>query len=174
MSEDIKNIIENIDFDIYEPPKGHQNRFELRLKKKKQNSKSWIGIAASIVLLLGLTLNNIQEKNNGYNLSKVSPKMAETESFFMSTITQELKEVEKYRNLQTETIIEDSLSEIEELEDKFTGLSAELESHDNKRIIIQKMILNYQQRLDVLDNLLKALETKTEKIKPNKKNENYL
>ncbi len=98
MSKDVKNIFENIDFDIYEPPKGHQKRFELKLKKKKQNNKSWIGIAASIILLIGLTFTNIIEKNNDFKLSKLSPKMAETESFFMSTITQELKEVEKYRS----------------------------------------------------------------------------
>ncbi len=174
MSKDVKNIFENIDFDIYEPPKGHQKRFELKLKKKKQNNKSWIGIAASIILLIGLTFTNIIEKNNDFKLSKLSPKMAETESFFMSTITQELKEVEKYKSLETETIIEDSLSEIEELEDKFIGLTTELETNENKRIIIQKMILNYQQRLTVLDNLLKALEDKTKKIKSNNKNENYL
>lgn len=174
MSTDIKNLFENIDFDIYEPPKGHQKRFELKLKKKKQNNKSWIGIAASIILLIGITFTNIIEKNNEFKLSKLSPKMAETESFFMSTITQELKEVEKYRSLETETIIEDSLSEIEELEDKFIGLTTELETNENKRIIIQKMILNYQQRLTVLDNLLKALEDITKKIKSNNKNENYL
>ena len=114
-------------------------------------------IAASITLIIGFYLGNYQQKTM-YDLADVSPKMAEAQSFFVTTINQELKEVEQYRNIQTEAMIEDALENIEELEDHYKLLIDELTKQENKRLVIQKIINNYQQRLTVLNSLLLQLE----------------
>ncbi|WBX72561.1 hypothetical protein PG913_06445 [Tenacibaculum pacificus] len=116
-----------------------------------------MNIAASITLILGFYLGSYQQ-NKRYNLANVSPKMAETQYFFVSTINQELKEIEQYRNIDTETLIEDSFEKIEDLENRYNGLINDLSKNENKKQIIRQMILNYQQRLKVLEILFTQLE----------------
>ncbi|WP_422091836.1 hypothetical protein [Tenacibaculum ovolyticum] len=160
MEDKLNEFFNENNFDIYEPHSGHSNRFQRKLQQQKKQYKPtmfWMSIAASIVLVLGFYLGSYQQNNN-YDLADISPKMAETQSFFVSTINQELKEIEQYRNIETEKIIEDSLDKIEELEDHYKALISELSKNENKRQVIQKMIGNYQQRLTVLDRLLLQLE----------------
>ena len=160
MEDKLHQFFDDNDFDIFEPHSGHSDRFLRKLTQQKKSQKPtifWMSIAASIVLVFGFYLGSYQQQNN-YDLADVSPKMAEAQSFFVSTINQELKEIEQYRNIETETIIEDSLDEIEELEDRYKSLVEELTKNENKRQVIQKMIGNYQQRLTVLERLLLQLE----------------
>ena len=160
MEDKLHQFFEENDFDLLEPHSGHLDRFQRKLQQQKKNRKPpifWMSIAASIVLVLGFYLGNYQQQKN-YDLADVSPKMAETQSFFVTTINQELKEVERYRNIETERVIEDSLDEIENLEDSYKSLINELAKKENKRQVIQKMINNYQKRLKVLDKLLVQLD----------------
>lgn len=160
MEDKLHQFFKENDFDVFEPHQGHLNRFQRKLeapKKSKKPSFFWMSIAASVVLVLGFYLGSYQQKST-YDLADISPKMAEAQNFFVTTINQELKEVEQYRSLETEMVIEDSLNEIEELEDQYKTLVKELSKRDNKHQIIREMIQNYQQRLDVLEKLLLRLE----------------
>lgn len=160
MEDKLHQFFDDNDFDIFEPHSGHFERFQRKLqqpKKKSGPSFFWMSIAASIILVLGFYLGNYQQQQT-YDLANVSPKMAEAQSFFVMTINQELKEIEQYRNIETETVIEDSLDEIEELTDQYKNLVTELSKNENKRQVIQQMIANYQKRLNVLEKLLLQLE----------------
>ncbi|CAM1346890.1 hypothetical protein [Tenacibaculum crassostreae] len=160
MEDKLHQFFKDNDFDVFEPHQGHLNRFQRKLenpKKSKNPSFFWMSIAASVVLVLGFYLGSYQQQQT-YGLADVSPKMAEAQNFFVTTINQELKEVEQFRNLETETIIEDSLNEIEELEDQYKSLEKDLAKRENKHQIVREMIQNYQQRLDVLEKLLIHLE----------------
>ncbi|WGH76375.1 hypothetical protein P8625_04235 [Tenacibaculum tangerinum] len=161
MEDKLHQFFKENDFDVFEPNQGHLNRFQRKLENPKQPKKPsyfWMSIAASIVLILGFYLGSYQQKNTYYDLADVSPKMAEAQNFFVTTINQELKEVEQYRNIDTEIIIEDSLNEIEELEDQYKTLTKELIKRENRYQIIREMIQNYQQRLTILEKLLLRLE----------------
>lgn len=167
MEDKLHQFFDDNDFDIFEPHSGHFDRFQRKLQKPNKKNKLsffWMSIAASIVLVLGFYLGSYQQQQK-YNLADVSPKMAETQSYFIATINQELKEIEQYRNLETENIIEDSLDQIEELEDKFKALGEELSKNENKKFIILGVIENYQQRLIILNELLSSLEYKNNPAK---------
>lgn len=168
MNDKLHTYFTENDFDIHNPNNGHENRFleKLQHSKKKTFSFKWLGVAASILLLLGFYLGNMHQKDQ-YDLKNVSPKMAEAQSFFVSTINQELKEIEKYRNLETEKLIEDALEEIEELEDEYKTFKIDLKTQGNQRLKIKAMINNYQQRLEVLERLLEQLNTLQTNTKPN-------
>lgn len=163
MEDKLHTYFSETDFDILEPHSGHFDRFqrklELQQNKTKKTSWKWLSIAASVILLLGFYLGNIQGKES-YDLRNVSPKMAEAENFFVSTINQELKEIEKYRTIETEVLIEDTLDQIEELEEQHKLFINELKSNANKKQIIKGIIANYQQRLTLLEELLSQLENK--------------
>lgn len=158
MNDKLHNFFNDTEFDVHEPHSGHQDRFLKKLKhpKKKSYSWKWLSLAASVLLLLGFYLGNFHQKNK-YDLKDVSSEMAEAQNFFINTINHDLKKVEQYRNLNTESVIEDALEELEELEDQYNDIQNELKTSDNKRLKIKAMIQNYQQRLDILQRLLDRL-----------------
>ncbi|MBL4905385.1 MAG: hypothetical protein JKZ00_05125 [Flavobacteriaceae bacterium] len=142
------------------PRFGHLERFEKRLnptEKKRSISYKWMSVAASIVLLIGFWLGSNQA-NNSIVLADVSPQMQEAESFFMTTISQEIKEIEKFRNPKTEQIIEDALNQLEKLEDKYKELVKALNDSNKDRRVIYAMINNYQSRIEILQNVLKQVD----------------
>ena len=93
------------------------------------------------------------------DLSDISPKMQEVQNYFVSTIHQELRTLESNRSLETEAIIEHALEGLETLEEDYTFFIVELSKNGNqKKIIIQAMIDNYQQRLEILENVLTQIK----------------
>ena len=160
MEDKFNDFFSKTDFDIKSPHAGHLERFQNKLKankSKKSISWKWMSAAASIVLLLGFSLGSYHEKKQ-YNLADVSPKMQEVQSYFVATINQELKEIEATRSLETESIIEHALEELEELEETFQVFVKDLKNKANQKRIIAAMIDNYQQRLQVLENVMQQIE----------------
>ena len=160
MEDKLHQFFSENEFDIQEPHSGHLERFERKLnqpKKINRTSWKWLSVAASVILLLGFWMGSNHQKSQ-LDLADISPKMEEVQTYFVSTINQELKTLEKNRNLDTETIIENALEELEELEDEYKSFVKELTVNGQQRKIISAMIKNYQQRLDILENTLKQIE----------------
>ncbi len=159
--------------DLAEPNIGHFNRFEAKLKgnlskKKKPNYYKFIAIAASLVLLISIGFNVFQANNKGVELADISPKMKETQTYFATVIQEELTKIEKQKNTNNTKIINDAMSQLNNLKIEYQNLTIELKNNKNKQALIFAMIANYQQRIEVLQNLLQDLST----IK-NIKNNNY-
>jgi hypothetical protein len=151
------------EFDLEEPNFGHFDRFEAKLKANKNQSKSkktnwhWLTIAASVLLFFGYWLGNYNA-NEGLELADVSPKMEETQGFYMATIHKEIQEIKKQETPQNKQIIDDAFMQLEKLENNYQKLTLELkESNEDKRVIYA-MISNFQNRLEVLQNLVDQLE----------------
>ena len=175
MEDKLHTFFKDANFDTEEPRFGHLKRFEERLndpKKKKIISYKWMGVAASIILMIGFWLgSNHTEKT--LMLADVSPKMEEAETFFVSTIAQEIKEIEKFRNPKTERVIEDALNQLEGLEDKYKELIIELNKTNNDKRVVYAMISNYQNRIEILQNVLKQVD-QINNLKEEKNEEIYL
>ena len=160
MEDKLHQFFSENEFDIQEPHSGHLERFERKLnqpQKINRTSWKWLSVAASVVLVLGFWMGSNHQKSQ-LDLADVSPKMEEVQTYFVSTINQELKTLENNRNLDTETIIENALEELEELEDEYKTFVKELTDNGEQRKIISAMIKNYQQRLDILESTLKQIE----------------
>lgn len=160
MENKLYDYFSDNDFDFQEPLIGHVDRFEQKLKQSKKANKTswkWLSAAASVILALGFWLGSNHQKRQ-IDLADISPKMEEVQNYFVSTIHQEIKDLEKNRNLETETIIEHALEQLEELEDNYKVFIKELNSGGNTKKIITVMIRNYQQRLEILENVLKQIE----------------
>ena len=151
-------------FDIEEPKLGHFNRFEVKLTRQttKQskwnpNTWKWLAIAASVALLFTLGLGNYSTKQ-GLELADVSPKMEETQSFFVSTIQQEIENINLKRNTNNQQIIDDAFVQLNKLEENYKKLTVELDDSNKDKRIIYAMISNFQQRIEVLQSLLQQLD----------------
>ena len=164
MKDNLENIFKNLEnqFDIEEPSIGHFNRFEAKLNKTSTPKKSfklfsYVAVAASIVLLFGVWLGS-SFSNSGMELATVSPEMEETQSYFVSIIKNELTTIENERNNDTEQLINDALLQINKLENQYNTLTLELKESSEDKRIIYAMISNFQQRIDILQNLLIQIE----------------
>ncbi|WP_299836531.1 hypothetical protein [uncultured Tenacibaculum sp.] len=175
MKDKLDDFFLNNDFDLNEPHAGHEDRFLRKLNRQEKKSKlswRWMGVAASILLTVSFFLGKYSvTENEVYNMF---PEMAETETFFVNTINQELKEVEKFRNIETESVIEDALDQIEELEDRFKNFTKDLKTIGNEKQVIKGMINNYQQRLQILENLLFQLEYINNPTKQNNNDNEFI
>ncbi len=156
------------DFDIHEPTAGHQNRFleKLQAPKKKKKTLIWWGAVASIALLLGFFGGRFYQ-NQSYDLRNISAEMAETQDFFVMSINDNLKKINQYRNPQTAKIIDDAVDELNELETQYKKLQKELKITDNQKIIVLNMIQNYQQRIEILQNVLEIIKLQKQLFNPN-------
>ncbi len=160
MEDKLHQFFSENEFDFQEPHSGHLKRFERRLNQPKHQQIipwKWFSVAASVVLILGFWLGSNHQKKQ-IDLADLSPKMEEVQTYFVSTINQEVKTLEKNRSLETETIIENALDQLEELEDEYNYFIKELTKNGKQRKLINAMIKNYQQRLDILENTLKQIE----------------
>ncbi|VAV83514.1 FIG00649226: hypothetical protein [hydrothermal vent metagenome] len=168
-----KNIKE--DFNFEEPNAGHQKRFLDKLNnqntiveyKSSSVRRLWrplIGVAASIVLLISVFLG-IQKDSNTRDLANISPEMASTEDFFLITITSELEKLNSEDSPEYQELIVDALFQIKILEENYKLLKLDLnESGDDKRVIYA-MISNFQNRIDLLQNVVEQIDNlKQQKI----------
>ncbi len=167
MKSDLENKIEKMrsEFDFAEPSIGHFERFEAKLKYQKARKhknklvfRSLIAVAASVLLLIGFFLGQSQHEPKALELADVSPEMAETQSFYTVSIQKEIERINQQKNPENTKIIEDAFAQIHILENSYKELTLQLkESNEDKRVIFA-MISNFQQRIEVLQNLLEQLE----------------
>lgn len=164
--DSLENLFENLegDFDVHQTPTGHQSRFLDKLKiveKPRTKRRNWmypVSIAASIaaIFVLGFFFQNTTENTTG--LASVSPEMKQTESFFKSTIEEELRTLQSFNTPESEALVKDALVQLEVLEKEYKGLKRDLSESGNDKRVIYAMITNFQNRIDLLQNVISTLE----------------
>lgn len=147
-------------YDIYEPRIGHFNRFQAKINlvesPQKRNWYKYIAVAASIILIFTFAFKG--RDSNGLDLADISPKMEETQDYFTTVIHKELEEIAKIKNVQNEKIINDAFAQLQLLENDYNKQKIDLARNSKNKTIIYVMINNYQQRIQVLENLLNQLD----------------
>ncbi|HBY66763.1 MAG TPA: hypothetical protein DEG69_02680, partial [Flavobacteriaceae bacterium] len=83
-------------------------------------------------------------------------------------INKELQTLKSFESSETKELVDDALQQIEILEQEYNTLKTDLaESGNDKRVIYAK-ITNFQNRIDLLENVIKTIE----EIKTLKANKN--
>ncbi|MEC3908609.1 hypothetical protein VOI54_16380 [Tamlana sp. 2201CG12-4] len=165
----IDDIFRNLEdkFDVETPDNGHELRFLEKLNAQNNppqkiiNSKTkfwkpFLGIAASITLLISVFIVGQQEED-ALDLASVSPKMAQTQDFFTTTINDELKKLQKESAPEVQALIQDALKRIKYLEDNYQNLKIDLRESGEDNRVIYAMISNFQNRIDILQNTLEQI-----------------
>ncbi|GGI57762.1 hypothetical protein [Winogradskyella haliclonae] len=166
--DNFDNLFEKLQgqFDHEEPNNGHETRFLEKLQAQKDvkkgngfNStwKPFLAIAASILICLSV-FSGLNNSNDVTDLASVSPELSEAQDFFTATITEELKKLDAERSPLTEHIIYEAERQLNTLEDDYIILKNELKQTGNDERIIYAMISNFQDRIDILKNILDKIE----------------
>ena len=169
-NRDFDELFEGLDFDIEEPHTGHRQRFFKKLdqlveqpEERGKVRRLWgpiMGIAASFLIaffLLGEVLApTVSAKNS--DLASISPEMKQTQEFYTGLIKKELNALDAEKSPETEMIINDALEQMEKLEDNYEELRKDLVNSGKDNRVIHAMIQNFQQRIDLLNNVLTQIE----------------
>ena len=129
MEDKFDNFFSETDFDFQEPHVGHKNRFERKLNQSKKTTKiSWKWLSVAASVFLVLGFWL------GNTHQKKQLKLADT-----------IPKIEK-------------VNELEDLEESYIVSLTELNVEGEQSKSLLMMIKNYQQRLVILENLLKQIE----------------
>ena len=156
------------DFDIERPRLDHRDRFLSKLNSTDSNlvietSKSFklwrpfLAVAATLLLSFSLLTIFIQP-NNTNDLANISPELSKTQDFFTSTIDNELNKLNKERTPQTKILIDDALKQLKILENDYESLQKDLIKSGEDKRVIYAMISNYQNRINVLQNVMERID----------------
>lgn len=160
-----------------EPPAGHFERFEAKLKsldkKKKINSLNLVWKVAAAAIFAFLIVNQAiiwlsPEKGNtgfeqttaGITLASVSPEYEEVEFYYTSAINGGLNQ---WGNLVEQGLISEEEqqmmdTELKEFEEVFKNLQADLSANPNDERVINAMLEYYQTKLSLINMIVEKLE----------------
>jgi len=162
-------------FDTAQPAEGHFERFAQkldRLPKKKRIKLRYLRpllVAASLALIfvLGILFNAPKSAD----LASVSPEMQNTQVFFTNMIQTELDKLKvENKDETTKKMVTDALGQLALLEKDYESLKKDLVKSGYNQQVVYAMISNFQNRINLLKNVLEKIE-KTREIKINQKNE---
>lgn len=144
---------------------NHEERFIKKLKSKKTNWKRFvgIGIAASIIVLLSLSIFN-HTPTNTEELQFASKETKQTDSIFTVLIERELDKINEKKSPENKKIIADALKQMKVLDADYEKIMQELKTNGESKQIIYAMISNLQTRISFLQSVLQHIENKEQKI----------
>ena len=177
-NDDLDQLFEKFEnqWDVQEMNADHQLDFLNKLNKKqtkKKNHAVW-AIAASIVVLLGVSLffNNTQtQKPKEFKFASQETKR--TDSIFSILIDNELVKLKEKSSPQNEQIINDALKQMKVFDADYAKIIAELQKNGENKQIIYAMISNLQTRISFLQTVLQRIE-ENENFKNNTTDEKTL
>lgn len=152
-------------WDVQEMNSDHQLDFLNKLNKKQPKKKNYAfwAIAASIVVLLGVSLfyNNIEKPKEFKFASKETQR---TDSIFSILIDNELVKLKEKSSPENEQIINDALKQMKVFDADYAKIITELQKNGENKQIIYAMISNLQTRISFLQTVLQRIE-ENEKFK---------
>ncbi|MDA6068862.1 anti-sigma factor [Flavobacterium sp. AC] len=167
-NDDLDQLFEKFEnqWDVKRMNADHQVDFLHKLNKKKQpkkkNNAVW-AIAASIVVLLGISLfYNNNEKPKEFKFA--SKETQRTDSIFSILIDNELVKLKEKSSPENEQIINDALKQMKVFDADYTKIIKEVQKNGENKQIIYAMISNLQTRISFLQTVLQRIE-ENEKFK---------
>ena len=189
MARDIRALFKDDKITDEEMPLNHEDRFLQKLEKalpeKKTFNSNWMKIAASVVLLLGLSFGAfkyfqvlvVEGTNNTVansdikktkTLGDISPGLKKVEDYYLASINLELSKMSY--TPETKDLFDGYLVQLNELDMEYQSLSLEMTVSGPNELSVNALIDNLKLRLNLLYRLrtqLKEFSTndgKTEEV----------
>lgn len=160
-NEKLNQLFEKFEnqWDIQEINNDHSEQFlkKLKLRKVKKNYTFIYAIAASIVVMLGVSLY-FSSNEKPRELKFASKETEQTDSIFTVLIENQLEKINAIKSPENEKIISDALKQMKALDSDYEKIKHELEVNGESKQIIYAMISNLQTRISFLQNVLQHIE----------------
>jgi hypothetical protein len=172
MAQDLRNLFE-------EDPKeqdikmseGHDVRFLQKLEKElpKKNSRnrfSFLNIAASVIVLLGLSYGAVKYFSpteggkelpvSSNDIDKISPDFQKVEDYYLASINLELSKVQL--TPENKELFDGYVLRLKELSDEYDNLMIELNTNGPNEETLDALINNLKFRLNLVMRLKDKLQ----------------
>jgi hypothetical protein len=151
MQDNLKDHIENNqeDFEIYpfDTDKGW-NDISRKITPRNKKKFGWaIGIAASLLLVMGFGFYSFQHQSN-----PLAAEVAEIENFYGNAIDQKIALV------RNEIADDRILKDLDAMDEAFAELKADLNDNVDNHEVVEAMMENYRMKLQILEEILKELD----------------
>lgn len=161
MSKNIEDFIRQnrSAFDTEVPGEQLWFKMEQELKKREQKTASgrwWIGIAASLMVVLGIAFMYNQQQQAGNTLAQVSPSQAEKQVQFSSLIEKKTDSLEVYAAENPE-LYEKFTTDLEQIQADYDLLKQDLVKSPNQEFIIRAMEKNLELQLQIVSQQLQII-----------------
>lgn len=179
MAQDIRDLLKRDNKQSKEKmPKGHEIRFLNKLDNEFQvNQKaswSWFQIAASIIVILGLSFGVFKyfeqpiaiqvvesqtetEETSIKSLGDVSPDLKKVEDYYLANINFELSKVTF--TPQNKELIDGYINQLDVLNKEYKRISVELTNSGPNELTINALITNLKFRLNLMYRLKEQLQS---------------
>ncbi|UJH66849.1 hypothetical protein [Allomuricauda sp. SCSIO 65647] len=188
MAQDLRELFEKErKKQSFKMKEGHEDRFLAKLEEtipqtKKYNHFSWLRIAASVVILVGIGAflflrNDVSDPNTkatvveqssdnkterAISLGDLSPDLQKVEAYYVANINMELANLEVSDD--NKALVDGFMEQLAELDAEYKKLNQELNEVGPNDQTITALIKNLQLRLQ----LLQKLKTKLNQLKSSK------
>ena len=183
MPKDIRKMLENYPEESANLSSKHANKFESKLMKELHAEKptrqtyKWLSIAASVAILISITIQFIPKEvtpietdktEKTISLGSISPEYNTIEKYYTNSINLAISDLDITE--ENQEILNSYLNKIKELTNEYKTLTKELNTKGVNDQTIDALISNLQLRLQLLKRLkkqlneLKELNTKQNEI----------
>jgi len=179
MAQDLRNLFEENPKDQHvKMSKGHEARFLQKLedelpKKKPSNRFNFFSIAASVIVLLGLSYGAFQflktpsqdpvkpvevvgVKDDIKSLGEVVPDLKKVEDYYLASINLELSKVQL--TPENKELFDGYLERLKELNEEYDRLTLELNTNGPNEETLDALIDNLKFRLNLVMRLKEKLQ----------------
>jgi hypothetical protein len=159
-------------FDVESPSEQLWSRIENELNREKLKKPSrvpfWLGIAASLIVLMTATfIFTYRNHSAGTDIAELNPSFAKKEMRFASLIEEKKDSLQVYAK-ENPALYEEFSADLEKLGAEYRRLKKELESSPNQRVIVNAMVKNLKLQLQVISQQLDIINEVNQYKKENR------
>jgi|GEM_PF-328999 len=161
-------------WDLYEPSRGHSDRFldkQARRKGKPTYMKP-LAIAATLVLFFGIFTFYDKASSHPKELAEMSKQTKQTDSVFTSIIKYEMARMKTKDSEINKPIIADALVQLRAMDADYEKIKSDLAKGGENKQLIHALVANLKTQISFLENVLERLEVNEHSN--TKKNENVM
>ncbi|WP_158796283.1 hypothetical protein [Pedobacter sp. L105] len=145
-----------------------EQELDKKNKKKTVNIQLWIGVAASLVVLLSFTFFYLfPAKRNRLNVADVNPAYGDTQVKFASLIEQKRDSLEIYAPSNPK-LYQKFSRDLQKLNIDYEGLRKELPSSPNQQLVVKAMMRNLETQLQLVSQQLSIITEVSQYKKENR------
>ncbi len=176
-NDSIDNLFASLEgqWDIYDPSRGHAERFLDKQARRKSRPlyMAPLAVAATIVLFFGLfTFYDKATSRPQAEVAEMSKQTRETDSVFTSIIKYEIANMKSKESDLNKPMIQDALAQLKAMDEDYERIKADLAKGGENKQLIHALVANLKTQISFLETVLERLE-KTEQLNTNA-NENHV
>lgn len=159
------------EFDTDRPSVNLWSKIEQELDKKKKkepiNLRLWIGIASSVIVLLGIAfLYVFPVRREGISLADVNPVYAKKQVKFASLIEQKRDSLQIFAVSNPE-LYQQFDADLQKLNKSYEALRKDLPASPNQQLVVKAMIKNLEIQLQLVSQQLSIISEVSQYKKEN-------